>query len=64
MFDAYVNGKFVNLTSGTVYKYFNRKEHHSDEQVQDNETIIIGQDFNIGACVSIVYVWRGKALVA
>lgn len=64
MFDAYVNGKFVNLTSGTVYKYFSRDTHHSDETLKANETIIIGQDWNIGACVSIVYIKRGNNIIA
>lgn len=64
LFDAYVNGKFVNLTSGTVYKYFSRERHHSDEVAKPNETIIVGQDWNIGACVSIVYVKRGDNIVA
>ena len=58
LFDAYVNGDFVNLTSGTIFKYFNRKVHHSDEVENEHEMLSIGQDFNVGGCVSIVYIER------
>ncbi len=56
LFEAYVNGEFVNLTSGTVYKYFDRKKHHTDREVEDGDILHIGQDFNIGGCVSSIHV--------
>ena len=59
LFDAYVNGEFVNLTSGTVYKYFDRKKHHTDREVEDNDILHIGQDFNIGGCVSTIHIIDG-----
>lgn len=59
---AYLEGRFVNLATGTVYKYFNRKTHHSNESpiVFDSyhETLYVGADFNIGGCVNIVCVER------
>ena len=58
LFDAYVNGKFVNLTSGVVYNYFDRVKHHTDETIQDREDLHIGQDFNIGGCCGRVNVIR------
>ena len=58
LFEAYVNGEFVNLTSGVVYKYFGRKIHHTDAELKDDEIIYIGQDFNISGCVGIVSVIR------
>lgn len=64
LFEAYVNGEFINLTSGTIYKYFKRTTHHSDEVDNGSEEIFIGQDFNVGGCVSIVYVKRADTLVA
>ncbi|MFA5040020.1 MAG: terminase family protein [Bdellovibrionales bacterium] len=64
LFEAYVNGEFINLTSGTIYKYFKRTTHHSIEIDNTIEELYIGQDFNIGGCVSIVYVKRGDELIA
>lgn len=64
LFEAYVNGKFINLTTGTIYKYFKRDTHHSDEIENDTEPLFIGQDFNIGGCVSIVYIKRNETIIA
>ena len=64
LLEAYLNGEFINLTSGTVYKYFDRKTHHSNEVANENDIIIIGQDFNIDACISIVLVKRGDKIIA
>jgi len=64
LFEAYVNGEFINLTSGTIYKYFKRDTHHSDEVETEHEELIIGQDFNIGGCVSVVYIRRGENMIA
>ena len=58
--DAYVDGEFVNLTSGTVYYAYKRKECRSHESIQPRETLYIGQDFNVGKMASTVYVQRGK----
>lgn len=55
---AYMDGEFINLASGTVYSYFNRKTHHLPTELQSNETLHIGCDFNIGACISIISVIR------
>lgn len=58
LFNAYVNGEFVNLTSGTIFDYFDRKRHNTDIIENDSEALYISQDFNIGCCVSTVYVKR------
>lgn len=58
--DAYVDGEFVNLTSGTVYYTYKRQECRSYEEVIAGETLFIGQDFNVGKMASTVYVQRGK----
>lgn len=64
LFEAYVNGNFVNLTSGNVYPYFDRNEHNSNAEVTPYETLYIGQDFNYSACISIVFVKRENQLIA
>ncbi len=62
LFDAYVNGQFVNLTQGTVYSYFSRDQCH---EVKDrNETLHVSVDFNIGGSVITVSNIIGKGLHA
>lgn len=53
---AYLNGEFVNLTSGTVYYSFDRNLNNSDRVLRDNETAYIGIDFNIGNMSAVVHV--------
>ena len=55
---AYLNGEFVNLTSGTVYYKYNRQKHRSNETVQENEPIYVGQDFNVEKMASSIFVRR------
>jgi len=61
---AYLDGDFVNLTSGNVYKYFNRNINGSDEKIikyEDYyEDLHIGADFNIGGSVNSISVQRGQ----
>lgn len=64
LLQAYLNGEFVNLNSGTIYSYFNRETHHSDEDYKKGETIYVSQDFNYLGCISIVYVKRNGFDVA
>ena len=64
LFEAYVNGEFINLTTGTIYRYFKRDLHNTDIIDNGSEQLIIGQDFNIGGCVSIVYIQRDDILIA
>lgn len=56
--DAYIDGEFVNLTSGTVYYAYKRQQSNSSETIQPNETLYIGQDFNVGKMASTIYVKR------
>ena len=62
--DAYIEGKFVNLTSGTVYSSFDRVRCDSRETVSPGERLYVGMDFNVGKMAGIVYVRRGEALHA
>lgn len=54
--DAYVDGKFVNLTSGAVYTNFDRKRNHSSRTISANDHLHIGMDFNVGKMSAIVHV--------
>jgi hypothetical protein len=57
---AYINGQFVNLTSGTVYRNYDRQAHDSKEQIKKNETLYIGMDFNVGKMAASVFVERAN----
>ena len=59
---AYLHGEFVNLTSGTVYYKFDRKENHSDEYYRDNDTLYIGMDFNVGNMHAVTHVIRSQPI--
>ena len=56
--DAYIDGKFVNLTSGSVYPNFNRFACHTNETIRPGEQLHIGMDFNINRMAATVHVIR------
>jgi hypothetical protein len=58
---AYIEGQFVNLTSGAVYRNFRRAECRSAETIQGNEPLHIGADFNVGNMASVILVSRGES---
>jgi len=58
LIDAYIEGRFVNLTSGTIYNAYDRARCRSAEAIKEQEPLFIGQDFNVGAMASTVYVKR------
>jgi len=62
--DAYVDGQFVNLASGTVYRQFERRLNHSDEVDDGREALHIGMDFNVGKMSAVVHVERDGNPVA
>ena len=52
---AYLDGEFVNLTTGTVYDRFDRTKHViSSVPDTDREPLRIGVDFNVGNMSAIV----------
>lgn len=58
LIQAYLNGQFVNLTSGTIYGMYSRVENRSSHTVQGNESVNIGMDFNVGKMAAVVHVLR------
>lgn len=58
LLDAYLEGKFVNLTSGSVYPEFSRTLNHTDETIQAREPLHIGMDFNVYNMTATVAVIR------
>lgn len=59
LISAYLNGQFVNLTSGTVFNSYSRILHRSSEWIQEGEQLRIGMDFNVTNMSAVVYVVRG-----
>jgi hypothetical protein len=58
--DAYVNGDFVNLTSGAVYTCYDRLLNNTDRNVKESDHLHIGMDFNVGKMSAIVHVEDNK----
>jgi hypothetical protein len=56
--DAYIDGKFCNLTTGTIYRCYDRTRNDSKEVMKDGEPLFIGMDFNIGKMAATTYVQR------
>lgn len=55
---AYLNGEFVNLTSGSVYRVYDRQRNGSAETITGNEPLALGMDFNVGNMAVAVNVRR------
>lgn len=55
---SYLNGQFVNLTTGTIYTQFDRKLNHTDAVQDGSEPLHIGMDFNVGNMNALVHVER------
>ncbi len=64
LISAYINGQFVNLTSGSVYPSYNREKCRSKETIQQGETLYIGQDFNVYHMTSVIFVKRANGFHA
>lgn len=58
LLQAYLDGEFVNLTSGSVYAEFDRALNGSAETVKPKEPLHVGLDFNIGKMAAVVGVLR------
>lgn len=57
---AYIEGQFVNLASGTVYRAYNRELNRSTETIREGETVRIGMDFNVGKMAAVTHVLRDE----
>lgn len=60
LIEAYINGQFINLTSGTVYRCYDRIKHNSNETIQEKEPLFVGMDFNVQHMAATVYVKRNR----
>lgn len=62
LLEAYMNGQFVNLETGTVYYNFDRKKHNTSRVIETNDTLHIGVDFNVNNTTGIVSVNDGNII--
>jgi hypothetical protein len=58
LLEAYLEGRFVNLTSGCVYPEFDRVLNACNTVVEASDTLHIGMDFNIGKMAAAIHVMR------
>jgi hypothetical protein len=59
LLSAYLDGEFVNLTTGSVYPEFDRALNASTETVRAGETLHVGMDFNVTKMAAVIHVLRG-----
>lgn len=55
LIEAYIEGQFVNLTSGSVY-YYDRDDHDTKRVYDGREPIHIGMDFNVNNMNAVIFV--------
>lgn len=61
---AYLDGEFVNLTTGQVYDRFDRAKHVASKLPDtDREPLRIGVDFNVGNMSAVIAVRMGGSLL-
>jgi hypothetical protein len=58
LLSAYLDGEFVNLTTGSVYNHFDRNRHRTDARIEPREPLHIGMDFNVNNMSAAVLVLR------
>lgn len=58
LLSAYLDGEFVNLTSGSVYPAFDRNLNATFEKIKEGEPLHIGLDFNVTKMAAVVHVLR------
>ena len=58
--DAYIDGKFVNMAVGAVYKQYDRLKCDTDAIYRKGEVLHISMDFNVRNMNAVVFVKRDK----
>lgn len=61
---AYIEGLFVNLTSGSVYGTYSRKLNGTSATIDDDEPLHVGMDFNVMNMTAVVCVIRADQPLA
>jgi hypothetical protein len=58
LLSAYLDGEFVNLSSGNVYAPFDRTANQTLETIKAGEPLHIGMDFNVTKMAAAIHVLR------
>lgn len=59
--EAYMRGQFVNLTSGSVYRNFNRKKNvDNSKEAKTTDILYVGMDFNITNMAATISIKDGN----
>lgn len=58
LLSAYIEGEFVNLTSGSVYLNYDRDLNKCLTEANASETLHIGMDFNVNNMAAAIHVMR------
>lgn len=53
---AYVFGEFVNINTGNVYPYFDRKKNCTNIVLKGNEILHVGMDFNVLHMAAVIHI--------
>lgn len=64
LLEAYIEGRFVNLTAGSVYPTFDRTLNATALQIERGEALHIGMDFNVMNMSAVVCVIRNEQPLA
>ena len=57
--EAYINGQFVNLRTGSVYAAYDREKNRSRYIIQEDDRVLhCGMDFNVSQMSAIVHIIR------
>lgn len=58
LIEAYLNGEFVNLNAATVYDAYDIERCRSYEEIEPQDILYIGCDFNVNHQTAVVFVKR------
>lgn len=64
LLQAYIEGEFVNLTSGTVYTGFDRVLNNTRATINPREPLHVGMDFNVNNMSAVIHVIRDNKPMA
>jgi len=64
LLEAYLEGEFVNLTSGSVYTSWDRQLSGCDIEAKEHEPIHVGMDFNVNNMALAIHVMRNSKAYA
>jgi len=64
LIEAYLNGEFTNLTSGTVYTQYDRTLNDTSTEDDGRSDIHIGIDFNVGAMSAVACLVKDNCVYA